>query len=115
MTLVTSAEKVAGQLEHNGTADTTRERFMKYGIETLVATALLSWQDNTARLVNLYTGDEDEREFDSLVLATTNTPEDELTAALAGSQLEIHAIGDTVSARTAAMAIYEGRKLGRRL
>ena len=58
---------------------------------------------------------EDEREFDSLVLATTNTPEDELTAALAGSQLEIHAIGDTVSARTAAMAIYEGRKLGRRL
>ncbi len=115
VTLVTSAEKVAGQLEHNGTADTTRERFMKYGIETLVATALLSWQDNTARLVNLYTGDEDEREFDSLVLATTNTPEDELTAALAGSQLEIHAIGDTVSARTAAMAIYEGRKLGRRL
>ena len=115
VTLVTSAEKVAGQLEHSGTADTTRERFMKYGIETLVATALLSWQGNTARLVNLYTGDEDEREFDSLVLATTNTPEDELTAALAGSQLEIHAIGDTVSARTAAMAIYEGRKLGRRL
>ena len=55
------------------------------------------------------------REFDSLVLATTNTPEDALTHALAGSGLEIHAIGDTVSARTAAMAIYEGRKLGLRL
>lgn len=115
VTLVTSAEQAAGQLEDSRTADTTRERFIKYGIETLTATALLSWEGNTARFVNLFTGEEDEREFDSLVLATTNTPEDDLTNALAGSRLEIHTIGDTVSARTAAMAVYEGRKLGLRL
>ena len=115
VTLVTSADQAAGQLEHSGTAGTTRERFVKHGVETITATALLSWQGNTARFVNLFSGKEDEREFDSLVLATTNTPEDELTRALAGSGREVHAIGDTVSARTAAMAIYEGRKLGLRL
>lgn len=115
VTLVTSAEQVAGQLEQSRTADSTRQRFVKYGVETLTATALLSWEGKTARLVNLYTGEADEREFDSLVLATTNTPEDELTKALAGSGLEVHAIGDTVAARTAAMAFYEGRKLGLRL
>ena len=115
VTVVTSADQVARQLEHSGTADTTRARFVNYGVETITATALLSWQGNTARLVNLYSGKEDAREFDSLVLAATNTPEEKLTHALAGSGREIHAIGDTVSARTAAMAIYEGRKLGLKL
>ena len=115
VTLVTSADQAAGQLEDSGTAETTRERFVKYGVETVTATALLSWQGNTARLVNLYSGEAETRDFDALVLATTNTPEDALTHALGGSGREIHAIGDTVSARTAAMAIYEGRKLGLRL
>ena len=115
VTLVTSADQAAGQLEHSGTADRTRARFVKYGIETITATALLSWQGNTAKLVNLYSGNKEAREFDSLVLATTNTPEEKLTHALAGSGREIHVIGDTVSARTAAMAIYEGRKLSLRL
>ena len=115
VTLVTSADRAAGQLEYSGTADTTRARFVNYGVETITAAALLSWQGNAARLVNLHSGKENTREFDSLVLAATNTPEEKLTQALAGSGRKIHAIGDTVSARTAAMAIYEGRKLGLRL
>jgi 2,4-dienoyl-CoA reductase (NADPH2) len=61
--------------------------------------------------MNLYTGETEEREFDSLVLATTNTPEDRLTKELAAAGLELHAIGDTVAARSASMAFYEGRKL----
>ena len=112
---MTSAGQAATQLEYSGNAETTRARFVKCGIETITATALLSWQGNTARLVNLHSGKENTREFDSLVLAATNTPEEKLTQALAGSGRKIHAIGDTVSARTAAMAIYEGRKLGLRL
>ena len=111
VTLVTGSEQAAGQLELSRTADTTRERFMKLGVETLVATALTKWEGNTATLVNLYTGDEETREFDSLVLATTNRPDDALLSELASAGLEVHAIGDAVSARTAAMAIYEGRKL----
>jgi len=112
VTLVTSAEQVAGQLEYSRTADTARERFMKMGVETLTATAVTKWEGNTATLVNLYTGDEEEREFDSLVLASTNAPNDVLTRELDGSGREIHSIGDAVSPRTASMAIYEARQLG---
>jgi len=111
VTVVTAAEKAAGQLDNSQTGDTTRERFAKLGIEVLLATGLESWQGNTARLMNLYTGDIEEREFDSLVLATTNEPEDLLSRELAGSALEIHTVGDAVQARTASMAIYEARKL----
>jgi NADPH-dependent 2,4-dienoyl-CoA reductase/sulfur reductase-like enzyme len=111
VTVVTAAEKAAGQLDNSQTGDTTRERFAKLGVEVLLATGLESWQGNTARLMNLYTGDVEEREFDSLVLATTNDPEDLLSRELAGSALEVHAVGDAVQARTASMAIYEARKL----
>jgi hypothetical protein len=62
-------------------------------------------------LVNLYTGDKDTREFDTLVLATTNTPDDRLTKELSGAGLEVKTIGDAVAARSASMAFYEARKL----
>ena len=81
-------------------------------VEVLLATSLESWEGATATLVNLYTGDRETRDFDSLVLATTNTSDDELYANLANAQIELHIIGDAVASRTAHMAIYEGRKLG---
>ena len=112
VTVVTAAEKAAEQLDHSRTGDTTRERFWKLGIEVICGHALMAWNGNTATLMNLYTGDTEERDFDSLVLATTNTVEDRLGRELADDGLEIHSIGDTVAARTAAMAIYEGRNLG---
>ena len=112
VTLVTAAEQAAGQLEYSRTADTARERFMKMGVETITATAVTEWEGNTATLVNLYTGDEEQRDFDSLVLASTNIAEDALTRGLDGSDKDIRTIGDAVSPRTASMAIYEARKLG---
>ena len=115
VTLVTAAEQAAGQLEYSRTADTARERFMKMGVETLTATAVTKWQGSTATLVNLYTGDEEQRDFDSLVLASTNIPDDVLTRGLDGSDKDIRTIGDAVSPRTASMAIYEARKLGMNL
>lgn len=111
VTVVTSAEKPAGALDISLTGETTRERFAKYGIEVVLTTALRAWDKGKARLVHLYTQEEEEREFDSLVLATTNRPEDKLQKALAGSGVEVHSLGDAVAARTAAMAFYEGRKL----
>ena len=111
VTVITAAEKAGAALDLSMTGDTLRERFAKYGVEVLLATALSEWKGTTARLMNLYTGEVEEREFDSLVLATTNMPEDRLTKELAGAGLEIHAIGDTVAARSASMAFYEGRKL----
>jgi hypothetical protein len=111
VTVVTSAEKPAGALDVSLTGETTRERFAKFGVEVVLTTAVRAWIGNKARLVHLYTQDEEEREFDSLVLATTNRPEDKLQKALADSKLEVHSLGDAVAARTAAMAFYEGRKL----
>jgi 2,4-dienoyl-CoA reductase-like NADH-dependent reductase (Old Yellow Enzyme family) len=111
VTIITAAEKAAAQLDYSMTGDTTRERFAKLGIEVLLASALASWDGGTARIMNLYTGDTEDREFDSLVLATTNEPDDRLTRELQDSGLEVHSIGDSVQARTASMAIYEARKL----
>ena len=112
VTVVTASEKAAEQLDFSRTGDTTRERFWKLGVEVICGHAVTAWDGNTATLMNLYTGDTEERDFDSLVLATTNTVEDRLTRELADDGLEVHSIGDTVAARTAAMAIYEGRNLG---
>jgi hypothetical protein len=112
VTIVTGSEKAAAQLDYSSTGDTTRERFAKLGIEVLLASALESWRGSIATIVNLYTGDKEEREFDSLVLALTNEPDGTLERELAGERnLSVHAIGDSVQARTASMAIFEARKL----
>lgn len=111
VTVVTASEKAGGALDVSGTGDTLRERFAKYGVEVLLATAVAAWKGSTATLLNLYTGETEDREFDSLVLATTNTPDDHLSKDLAGGTIEMHTIGDAVSARTAAMAFYEARTL----
>ena len=111
VTVVTAAEKAAAQLDNSQTGDTMRERFSKFGVEVLLATALERFCGNTATLVNLYTGDTEERDFDTLVLATTNNANDALTRAVEDIDKEIHTIGDAVQARTASMAIYEARTL----
>ena len=78
----------------------------------ILASGLVSWSGNTAKIMNLYTGDTEERDFDSLVMALTNDRDDRLSRELADDTgFGVHAIGDTVQARTASMAIYEARKL----
>ena len=112
VTVVTASEKAAAQLDYSSTGDTTRERFAKMGIEVVLSSAVETWRDGMATIVNLYTGDRDEREFDSLVMALTNEPDASLERELANDRnFSIHAIGDNVQARTASMAIYEARKL----
>jgi hypothetical protein len=111
VTIVTGAEKAAAALDVSLTGDTTRERFAKLGIEVVLCSAVSRWQGNTATIRNLYTGDEEQRDFDSLVLACTNHVDDGLARALAGAGIEVHQIGDSVAARTALMAFHEARKL----
>lgn len=111
VTVITPSEQAAGSQNYSGTGSTTRERFAKFGVEVLLAKGLEAWRSTTATIVDLFTGDREEREFDTLVMALTNTPEDGLNRALASSGKEIHTLGDAVSARTAAMALYEARKL----
>ena len=115
VTLVTSAEQPAASLNGSRTGAETRAKFIEFGVETLPSTVLLRWQGNTATLRNLFTEEVEERDFDSLVLATPSRPDNRLEAALAGSGREIHAIGDAVAARTASMAFFEARSLGLQL
>ena len=111
VTVATASEKAAAKLDLSLTGDTTRARFMRYGVEVLLATAVEKWDGNTATLLNLYTGDREEREFDSLVLACTNTRDTTLADALTDAPMPIHVLGDAMAPRTAHMAIFEARKL----
>lgn len=111
VTIATASEKAAARLDHSLTGDTTRARFAKMGVEVLLATAVEKWDRGTATLVNLHTGDREERAFDSLVLACTNAPDTALADALAGAPMPVHVLGDALAPRTAHMAIYEGREL----
>ncbi len=115
VTYITSADTAAQQMDASMTGTTTRERFWKYGVEVLASTALMTWESNTATLLHLYSGEEEKRDFDTLVLATTSTPNDHLSRALQSTptnpDMIFHTIGDATSARTASMAFYEARKL----
>jgi hypothetical protein len=112
VTIVTASEKAANKLDICMMGDTTRERLSRFGIEVVLATSLESWDGETATLVNLYSGEKEEREFESLVLATTNTSNNQLFNDLEKLGIKAHQVGDAVAARTAHMAIFEARKLG---
>ncbi len=111
VTIVTASEKAANQLDLSMTGDTTRERLMRFGVEVVLATSLESWDGNIATLVNLYSGEKEQREFESLVLATTNTSNHQLFDNLINADFDVFSVGDAVAPRTAHMAIYEARKL----
>jgi ketopantoate hydroxymethyltransferase len=49
-------------------------------------------------------------EADTLVIAACNKADDSVARELDGSGLDMIEVGDSVAARTAVMAIYEGRK-----
>ena len=115
VTVVTASDKPAEALDGSHLGPSTRERFAKLGVTVLCSHALERWAGNTATVVSLYTGARQELAFDGLVLATTNTVDDALARELADDDIEVHTVGDTVAARTASMAFYEGRTLGMKL
>lgn len=69
-------------------------------------TILRDWHDDGAT-IQPFGGPAERIAADTLVLAATNVSERRL-----GDELGAPMIGDAVAARNAAMAIYEGRKLG---
>ena len=112
MSIVTAEAGLAGALGGSLSAG-VRGRIRQLGIEAVTDAALLAWTAEGATVKDLLSGEERVIAADSLVLATTNTPEDRLARALDGDDaVRSQAIGDCVATRSAAMAIYEGRKLG---
>jgi NADPH-dependent 2,4-dienoyl-CoA reductase/sulfur reductase-like enzyme len=115
VTIVTAAVDIALSLEASAADEAMREALARLNVERVTSTALLGWTDGVARFRSLLDGEETTQGYDTLVLATTNEPDHRLFDSLAGTGRELHAIGDCVAARTAAMAIYDGRALGLRL
>ena len=113
VTVVTAAAALARALEASAADVPLRQRFAKAGGRGLVETALLTWsEEGQAHFRALLDGREWKESYDSLVLCTLPEAETALPMALAESGLEVHSIGDCVAPRRAALAIYEGRKLG---
>jgi len=112
VTLVTPHAMVGSALVRTTADWPLRRKFKELGVASITDAALAEWHGDGASVIDLRDGTRHRHHADALVLATCNRAGTALAEALAGSGLEIHAIGDCVAPRLANMAFYEGRKLG---
>jgi 2,4-dienoyl-CoA reductase-like NADH-dependent reductase (Old Yellow Enzyme family)/thioredoxin reductase len=110
VTLITPAASVMMEMARTNADVQLRQRMRELKAVLITEAAIREWHGNAATVTVL--GGKDFRlEADSLVTSTTNVPDKSLTQALDQRQRPYRTIGDAVAARTAVMAIYEGRKL----
>jgi 2,4-dienoyl-CoA reductase-like NADH-dependent reductase (Old Yellow Enzyme family)/thioredoxin reductase len=106
VTLVTGAAVVMAEMSRTAADIPARARLRELGVQVLTEHVMLEWH-GTGATVQANGGRPHRIEGDCLVMAATNVSErwlsDETGAAT---------IGDATAARTAAMAIYDGRKWG---
>ena len=114
LTVVTPAGMVAKEVERTAADIPIRKRLRELGARLVTDAAVREWRGDAA-VVTQFAGPDEVIAADTLVIATCNRPEDWLAQELAGSGLDLRCIGDSVAARTAVMAIYEGRKVGMEL
>jgi NADPH-dependent 2,4-dienoyl-CoA reductase/sulfur reductase-like enzyme len=112
VTLLTPDSMVGREILRTGSEFPMRKRLRGLGVDFITDAAVGEWHGDGATILDLLTGKSKWLAFDTLVLATANVSEDSLARALAGTGVVCHAIGDGLSPRHAAAAIYEGRKLG---
>ncbi len=105
VTVVTGAPMVMFEMARTNADTLLRTRLRELGVRMITDAVMLEWLGDGAR-VRAGGGAEERLAADSLVVAATNVSERALS-----DELGAPAIGDAVAARTAAMAIYEGRKL----
>ena len=105
VTIVTSWSTIMAEMARTNVDTQMRTRLRELGVRLMSETIMQEWHGNGAT-VQSYGGKPERIDADTLVVAATNVSERELSDELAAP-----AIGDAVAARTAAMAIYEGRKL----
>jgi len=104
--VVTSAPVVMGEMSRTAADLQARARLRELGATLLTEHVVLEWKGNGAE-VQASGGTPYLVEANTLVIAATNVSE--ATVAL---EAGLHTIGDATAARTAAMAIYDGRKWG---
>ena len=102
---------VAKEVERTAADIPIRKRLRELGTRFVTDAAVREWLGDAA-VITQFTGKDEVIAADSLVIAACNRPEDGLASELADTGLQIRSIGDSVTARTAVMAIYEERKAG---
>ena len=111
VTLLTAQPMVAWELVRTATDLPLRKKLAAVGVRSITDSAVEEWHGDGATSLNLVDGSTQRLEFDGLILSTPNASEATLQHDLADSSLEVHAIGDCVAPRLAALATYEGRRL----
>lgn len=115
VTLVTPDALVGRDLVRTAADGPLRVRLKKLGVAFHTESAIAGWANGRARIRSLLDDVETELEADDLVLALTNQPNSELADEMRDANIGFIAIGDCVSARQAAAAIYEGREAALKL
>lgn len=109
--VVTPAASVMFEMARTNADILLRQRLRDKGARLITDAALREWHGDAATVATF--GGPDERiAADSLVIAATNVPERQVVDNLDSLSIGHRDIGDAVAARTAVMAIYEGRKTG---
>jgi 2,4-dienoyl-CoA reductase-like NADH-dependent reductase (Old Yellow Enzyme family)/NADPH-dependent 2,4-dienoyl-CoA reductase/sulfur reductase-like enzyme len=106
VTMVTAAPVIAAGLFHSAADVPARRRLARAGGDALVSTVMLAWHGDGATVRSTLSGETTRVAADALVIAETPVAATELNG------LGDHAIGDCVAPRRAALAFYEGRRLG---
>jgi len=112
VTIVTWGHMVGRELERTSADIGLRQKLKQLGASFITESAVKEWHGDGATIVDLLDGSERRLDCDALILATPPVSEDSLQAELAGSDLELHSIGDCIAPREANNAFFEGRRLG---
>jgi 2,4-dienoyl-CoA reductase-like NADH-dependent reductase (Old Yellow Enzyme family)/pyruvate/2-oxoglutarate dehydrogenase complex dihydrolipoamide dehydrogenase (E3) component len=110
ITLITPAPSVMMEMARTNADVQLRQRLRQLDAALITEAAIREWHGNAATIM-VFGGKDIYIEADSLVTSTTNLPDTTLADALKETGIAYRTIGDAVAARTAVMAIYEGRKL----
>jgi NADPH-dependent 2,4-dienoyl-CoA reductase/sulfur reductase-like enzyme len=106
VTIVTGAAVVMAEMARTAADLQARARLRELGATLLTEHIMLEWRGSAAT-VQANGGESYEIEADTLIIAGTNVSERALADETGNTT-----IGDATAARTAAMAIYDGRKWG---
>ena len=112
VTLVTPDALVGKELQRSATDWPLRRTLAQLGVRFVTDAAIAEWTKAGAVVVSLLTGRSEVLQADCLVLATTNVADTQLRRDLAARGITATPIGDANAPRNAAMAFFDGRKVG---
>src|SRR5699024_1908320 len=113
--IATPEAQVSPWTENTFEVDRIQKRLIETGVERLVETGVKKITATGAELVNAYTGEAWQREFDATVMVTARLPNDELLNQLLekrdqGELESVRGIGDCYGPGTIAAAVWSGRR-----